>query len=103
VSENVKGTSFYVDLERIRKHDGHVYWWELVDFSKPTEYGHLSGKTYSQGDCKLFRSKYLSATLYKEPMGEGTGETRTISEKWDYPPPDSSNETILKRVCAYAN
>jgi hypothetical protein len=100
VSENVNGNTFYVDYERIRKHDGYVYWWELLDYLKPTSTGRLSGKTYNQGDCKLFRLKILSYSFHNEPMGGGTGDTGNVpDEGWDYPSPDSSVEEVLQSVC----
>ena len=102
MSENVEGDTYYVDFETIRKVDGYVYFWYLSDYLKPTE-GDLSSKIYNQGDCKLFRYKVLSYSFHKEPMGGGTGEPYTPPDKWDYPPPDSVGETILKSVCAYAN
>ena len=101
----MQGTTFYVDFERIRKHGGYVYWWDLTDYLKPTKDGDLSLKSYKQGDCKLFRYKYLSITESKEPMGGGTGDTPPVPEKykdWVYPSPNTVNEYILKRVCAYA-
>jgi len=103
VSENV-GATFYVDFERIRKHDGYVYFWELIDFLKPDEYGTLSGKSYIQGDCKKFRFNILSDSYHKEPMGGGEiDETLNPPDKeWHYPPPDSPSEIILKSVCQYA-
>ncbi|MEE2746732.1 MAG: surface-adhesin E family protein, partial [Pseudomonadota bacterium] len=94
------GNTFYVDFERIRKHDGYVYYWILRDLLKPHKLGFLSAKTYNQGDCKLFRFKYLSASSHKEPMGGGTGTRGTPSSKWNYPPPNSSVELILKEVCS---
>ena len=101
VSESVNGTSLYVDFERIRKHDGYVYWWVLGDYLKPSEYGTLSVKAYNQGDCKLFRYKELSVSFHKEPMGWGSGDVRELVNKgWRYPPPDSAYETILKTVCS---
>ena len=69
----MSGDIFYVDFERIRKHGGYVYWWDLSDLLKPTETGMSSAKVYRQGDCKLFRYKSLSFSSYKEPMGGGTG------------------------------
>ena len=102
MGENV-GATFYVDFERIRKHDGYVYYWVLTDFLKPDEDGDLSAKTYNQGDCKKFRYKWLSASFHKEPMGGGTGDVQEpVKKGWKYPSPDSSGETILKLVCAYA-
>ncbi len=95
------GNTFYVDFERIRKHDGFVYWWELGDYLKPSPNGYLSGKVYKQGDCKLFRLKTLSGSFHKEPMGGGTGDSHSPKNpEWKYPPPNSSMETILKSVCS---
>ena len=102
VSKNVVGDTFYVDFDRIRKHGGYVYWWELGDYLKPLRRGDLSSKIYNQGDCKLFRFKYLSFSFHNEPMGNGTGDVEEPVAKhkgWQYPPPESSEETILKRVC----
>jgi hypothetical protein len=97
------GDTFYVDFERIRKHGGYVYWWDLSDYLKPTETGTLSGKIYKQGDCKLFRFKNLNFSSYKEPMGGGTGNPdNTPDKEWTYPSPNSVNEIILESVCAYA-
>ena len=104
VDENVNGTTFYVDFDRIRKHGGYVYWWTLGDLLKPDKDGDFSHKSYQQGDCKLFRFKSLSDSYYKEPMGRGTPSTSSNKpdREWDYPQPNSSIETILKSVCKYA-
>nr|ABZ08246.1 hypothetical protein ALOHA_HF4000APKG2J17ctg1g53 [uncultured marine microorganism HF4000_APKG2J17] len=96
-------TTYYVDFERIKKHDGYVYYWELMDMLKPKS-TYLSLKLYKQGDCKLFRYKILSASGHKEPMGGGTPSTSSNEpeKKWRYPPPNSANESVLKSVCKYA-
>ena len=102
VGQNVDGESFYVDFERIRKVDGYVYYWMLVDYLKPKKFGDLSGKLYKQGDCKLFRKKTLSYSFHKEPMGRGAGrveEPIKSLQVWQYPQPKSSMETIVKSVC----
>jgi hypothetical protein len=99
VEESVDGNTFYVDFERIRKHDGYVYWWQLTDYLRPIVGGYLSSKIYKQGDCKLFRFKGLSYSHHKEPMGGGTGGINTPTQDWTYPSPTSSGETILKSVC----
>jgi hypothetical protein len=44
VSQNVRGDTFYVDFERIRKHDGFVYFWSLNDYLKPNKFENLSEK-----------------------------------------------------------
>ena len=100
VTSNVQGT-LYIDFERIRKQGGYVYYWILIDYLGPTETGTLSGKVYKQGDCKLFRLKFLSVTNYTKPMGGGTGETYTINDgEWQYALPDSTFETSLKSACS---
>ena len=101
VSSSVSGDTYYVDFERIRKHDGYVYFWSLRDSLKPhPSSGFISHEAYSQGDCKLFRYKRLSYSFHKEPMGEGTGDLHEPFNKgWQYPPPDSSQEAIIQSVC----
>jgi hypothetical protein len=99
VTKNKKGMTFYVDFERIRKHDGYIYYWNLSDYLKPNR-GYFSDQKYEQGDCKLFRFKILSATFHKVPMGGGNGENQTNAQGWIYPPPNSIIEKILKSVCS---
>ena len=100
VSSSGGGTTFYVDFERIRKHDGLVYWWSLTKYSIPLR-GYVSDKTYYQGDCKLYRFKSLSVSSHKEPMGGGIGRIRNKQDKeWRYTPPNSPLEMTLKSVCS---
>ena len=103
VDENVDGDTFYVDFERIRKHSGFVYWWELGDYLKPIKHGDLSAKVYNQGDCNLSRIKVLTYSVHKEPMGRGTpsASSNTPDKDWTYPRPNSTFEVVLKKVCGY--
>lgn len=97
----MNGTVYYVDFERKRKHDGYLYYWQLTDYIKPTEHGDLSSKIYVQGDCKLFRYKYLSWSFHREPMGSGPGVVDNDSDKnWTYPAPNAITEFVLKSVCS---
>ena len=71
---------------------------------KPDQYGDISNKVYTQGDCKLFRIKTLSFSFHKEPMGGGTGDVQEpvkAMQGWNYPTPNSVNEAILKSVCRW--
>ena len=101
VVENAEGSTHYIDLERIRKHDGYVYYWTLWDYSEPIK-GIWSSKVYQQADCKLFSLKILSLSAHTEPMGKGTADTvNNPDPDWQYPlPPNSRAETILKLVCS---
>ena len=103
VSESVSGDSYYVDFKRVRKHKGLVYFWYLEDYLKPTKYGDLSGKFYTEADCVRFRQKWLATYYHTKPMGEGTpsATSNKPDKEWRYPSPNSSAEGILKYVCAY--
>ena len=102
VSTNTMGDIYYLDFERIRKHDGYVYYWRLTDYLKPTPYGDLSSKGYKQADCKLFRSRFIRISFHTQPMGKGIASTsiNTPEKNWEYPPPESVHESILKSVCS---
>ena len=92
--------TYYLDFEKIKFHDGHVFWWQLSNYFKPSTAGFLSAKSYIQGDCRKLLIKILSSTSYKAAMGYGKGTNYIVSDKWFYPPPNSSIEFILKLVCS---
>jgi hypothetical protein len=94
------GDTFYVDFDRIRKVNGYVYYWDLVDFLKP-EQEYLSATGYQETDCKLFRKKILTENYFTDKMGRGTSKSVTPKNpEWGYPPPNSVIEYILKQVCS---
>ena len=100
---NSLGDTYYLDFEKIKKSEGYVYYWQLLNYVKPDESGYLSSKGYTQGDCQTFRFKFLSSSLHKERMGIGTGEVDNTPDKtWTYPSPNSVFEDNLKSVCKYA-
>ena len=103
VGVSVSGDNYYVDFTRMRTNGSYVYYWVLEDYLKPEEDGDLSSKVYHQSDCEMFRLKTISVSFHKQPMGEGLGETYTPpNPEWNYPPPTSAYEIILKRVCELA-
>ncbi len=103
VSTSVDG-DYYVDLERIRKHKGYRYVWELIDFKQPNKLGVVSGKVYLKIDCNIFRFQNLQYSFHKQPMGLGTGDIQDPVEKskgWKYPNPGSAIEQVINAVCNY--
>ena len=100
IGDTVEGAAIYVDFERIRKYDGHVYWWDMQDLPKPDNLGILSRKTYYQGDCKRFRFKTLSVHASKEPMAVRLHEIFNYETgDWQYPAPNSAMELEFNLVC----
>ena len=101
VSESAQGI-MYVNLERIRKHDGYVYVWMLGDYKKQSNTGVSSAKTYNQCDCRVYRFKILSQSFYTERMGKGERKfnTNTPDKEWTYPEPNSGFDYALNMVCS---
>jgi hypothetical protein len=93
----------FVDFERIKKHDGYIFWWYLANYIKPIKHGIWSLKAYVQGDCDQLRYKIFSDFPYKKPMGKGTASlsTNMPDKKWRNAPPNSSTEKLLKAVCKF--
>ena len=99
MSINPQGVSFYLDFERMREHNGFVYFWMLVDYPEPLSGRYLSSQVIHQGDCNLMRLKILSVSHHPGPMAEGVGTVSGQNFDWVYATPGSTNEEALKWAC----
>ena len=100
VGEN--GQTFYIDKDQIDETEKYVYFWELVDYSKPDEYGDLSARIFIQGDCKQFRFQWLYVSYHKESMGADQSKVVKASELvsgWQNPYSNSTAKSVLEYVC----
>ena len=93
--------TFYYDPASIRK-DGHIRRvWTLQSYSTPGDKGTMSSRVRTEYDCKEERFTNLYLSNHSEPMAGGevliSGSPDT---KWNYIPPGSIAETLLKIVCA---
>jgi len=103
VSRATSGDTFYADFNGVRKQDNYIYFWELTDFQKPSKViNAMSAKTYWQIDCKLLGRKPLNIIFHSGSMGNGDMINKITPERvgWDFPPPGSSAQSILKSVCS---
>jgi len=107
IGKSVKGIEYYVDFERIRKHDGYVFYWELKDYVTENEQkkhqGFKSAIGYIKGDCNIFRYKRLMLSFREGPMGMGDSFDLDYSEKedpWHYQHPKSIGESVQNSVCS---
>ena len=101
VVENLNGSKFYYDKDRVRKSGKSIFFWVLTDHIKPTKWGGvLSYTIYVQLECSNFRYKYLKYQTYNKSMGEGkqTGDL-TPKDEWNYPQPTSISEVMFKKIC----
>ena len=104
VSSNMgEQNTYYVDFEKVQKVDGFVYFWTLSDYLTPIGPPEtFSAIIYMQGDCNLFRTKFLSDIYYNGQMGKGerNGGSNVPDKEWTYPSTNSSDEIILKSICS---
>jgi len=97
---------YYVDFDRIRKHEGRVYYWSLVSHVKPKKYviaWALSAKVYYEAECGRFRERLLEFAIHPDKMGWDRVIHRIDNPPrvWSYPSPNSVSERTLKIVCNY--
>jgi hypothetical protein len=99
---SVSGITHYIDNLTIKKHDGYVYFWMMIDIIEPTSGDGFSSKIYVQCDCGLVRFKILSQIDYLYPMGRGSSVDayNPPNRKWVYPPPD---DKFLDYICDYVD
>ena len=108
--QNKKDSTFYVDVENIKKNNGFVYYWILIDYLKSTEIGTYSNISQYKVNCVDERQTWLSNTFYSQPMAKGKIITENIPV-WNYYgstlneirylTPGSLGHNILKQVCHF--
>jgi hypothetical protein len=101
-SVSAGGNVFYIDFSSIKKNNGYVYYWQVLDYLKPTEYGDLSSKRLYELDCNIPRKeRSISASYHTQPMGNGAASTsdNTVRE-WTFYPPSSPGQIVLDEVCS---
>ena len=92
---------YYIDVGKVKKKDGYVYYWELSDYLKPDKWKHMSSITLMEGDCNIPRkARQIYANYHSQPMGNGTA-SMSSSEKqdWHHSVPNSALERMLNFAC----
>ena len=106
---------YYVDFDGIRKWNGKVYYWVLVDYLIPNHLGFFSHKLYNESDCNTsyIQSRSLTVLHYRTPMAEGTPVIAPADSKlqkdliknWSLHTKNLWNidtfirKTVFKRIC----
>ena len=109
VAENTKGDTYYMDFDKIKEHQGYVYFWFLIENVKPREWTDIYGdipwlfkseSSYLQVDCGINRYKELSSTGYTKSMGSGEiNQVNNPAPDWNYFPPNTVGEAMLELAC----
>ena len=61
----------YFEVDSIKKVNGIIYVWSMIDYTEAKEDGNLSTKYYSKYDCKKKKYKIITIVNYKTNMGKG--------------------------------
>ena len=103
ITNNTLKDDYYVDLDSIKKVDGMILFWDLRDGPDPLADKYYSSKSYMKVDCDYLRIKPITQFMYTERMGLGKfTEMKSTKNEWEYNPPDSAYDTVLKFVCEYS-
>jgi len=89
----------YVDFDRINKQGKDIYFWQLSDY-KINEFGDSSHIGKVRGNCNSMGIQMQVVYFYSDSMGSGKLNA-TDNEPWDweYYPPGSVMDSLLKSVC----
>ena len=102
VAEN-RMAAMYIEFESVKESDGYVYYWQITNFIKPTEGGHLSAKILYEVDCKTPRkTRWLSFASYDREMAKGSDDyILNTPDEWIYVAPETTHELIVDTVCQF--
>jgi len=102
VVKSDNGNTVFIDFERIRKKNGYIFFWSLIDRQNANHLGYLSTQVYRQADCKMTRYKILKYTFHEKRMGNESGTSiDSIKPNWEFPSPSSEEELLLSVICGY--
>jgi hypothetical protein len=95
------GNTYYIDIDSIKKENGGIYFLNLVDLSKPDDYGDVSVIGYNKGNCAKDKLKTLTLKFYKQHMGKGEISEELLDNKgpWLYLKYGTSVRDSLNVAC----
>ena len=99
VGENVNGSSYYVDVDSIKNHNGFLYYWALADWLEPNSVGTYSHIDKFKVDCGEEKQTYMSVTFYSQNMGKGRITSDSNYNEIEYPKPNSISYDVMKFAC----
>jgi len=101
IGSNIEGDVSYVDLSSIKKVGNNIFYFNLMDYIKPTNQGDLSAKNYFEVNCLDLSFRYIKDFYYKEPMGNGEYTIFDEIGEWENNTKGSIGDKVRKFVCNY--
>ena len=104
VTQGLNGQDFYIDTEKIQESENYVYFWQLINYLQPDEYGDLSARIFIEADCKNFSFRWLYLAYHKEAMAADNAKVAQASKivsNWQNPYIKSTSKAVLEHACNY--
>ena len=96
----------YVDTENIKKIDGYVYVWSMIDFKEVDDdfnidnFSVLSLQVYDQIECDIGKRKRLTYIFSDGNMGKGNRKVETPNDpEWQYLAPETIEYNVKTLAC----
>ena len=100
VGDSTDGSSFYIDVDSIKTHNGMVYYLVLFDRLKPFM-GDYSNINKYNVNCEEEKRTWLSFITYSQSKGEGEITTEGNPNIIQYPKSKSIDYVIMKFACNF--
>ena len=105
IGDGGRGDSLYVDVDNIKKHNGLVYYWVLIDLLEPVTNNRVGSAnsliSKYKVNCVEEKQTWLNITFYSQSMGRGRIIGEDSPNKIEYPKPNKGGNTLMKFVCNY--
>ena len=101
VAKGVGGNTYYVDVDNIKKHNGLIYYWVLLELLEPLDNGANSVLTKYKVDCVETKLTHLSVRSFSLPMGKGNIVYESSPNQIEYPKSGTHSHFMMKSVCDY--
>ena len=99
VVESKSGDIYHVDVDSIKKHNGLVYYWMLVDYLEPIHSVANSIISKWKVDCVEEKETFMNSTWYSQSMGKGKIIYEDTPNKIEYPNPNTVDYIVMKFAC----
>ena len=79
-----------------------MYYWDLIDYGKPDQYGDSSNTVYWRVNCITLASKMIKQLFYKGPMATGAGKSiplKSHQKGWSVFAPGTFGDKAARMVC----
>ena len=101
VTKSKDGDSIYADTSSIKKHNGFVCYWELIDLLEPA-LGANSAISKYKVDCGVEKVTCSTDTYYSQLNGKGEIVFEDNPNKIDYPKPRQIGHISMEFACKNA-